>query len=293
MDNKLHIIITSERSRARTFSVPKPILKRMTAFLAILFVTSTIAGITYSIQNLYLKNKLSNLQSDLGTLAQNNQDLHHQVASLEEKNRSQLTGAYGELNQRSQVIDSILSTLDITPPSVNSKNDGKDSGGPFTSISQTSYKDLINKVDKEIKTIRPLPLGYPVKADHISSLFGERIDPMNGKIAFHEGIDLSGTPGSEVKATAEGRVIERGHNDSYGWYILLDHGNNFTTMYAHNQKILARWGEKVVRGQTISLLGNTGRSTGPHVHYEVRYKNRPINPIKYLNITKLLSVNAG
>ena len=64
-------------------------------------------------------------------------------------------------------------------------------------------------------------------------------------------------------------------------------------MYAHNQKILAKWGEKVVRGQTISLLGNTGRSTGPHLHYEVRYKNRPINPIKYLNITKLLSVNAG
>ncbi len=292
MDNKLHIIVTSERSQARTFAVPKPILKKLTALLAFVFVTSTIAGITYSIQNLYLKKELSNLQNNLGSLTRNNRDLREQVVSLEEKNRAQLTGAYGELNQRSQVIDAILSTLDITPPAVGN-GDGSDSGGPFTKISDTTCEGLISKVDQEIKIIRPIPLGYPVEANRISSLFGRRVDPMNGEVAFHEGIDLSGTPGSEVKATANGRVRERGHNDSYGWYILLDHGNNFTTMYAHNQKILAKWGEKVVRGQTISLLGNTGRSTGPHVHYEVRYKNRPINPIKYLNITKLLSVNAG
>jgi len=293
MDNKLHFIVTSERSRARTFAVPKTILKKLTALLAFVFVTSTVAGITYSIQNLHLKKELSNLQNNLGSLTRSNLDLHQQVANLEEKNRTQLTGAYGELNQRTQVIDAILSTLDITPPTVNGRNDGSDSGGPFTKITDTTCEGLISKVDKEIKTIRPLPLGYPVAANRISSLFGRRVDPMNGEVAFHEGIDLSGTPGSEVKATADGRVIERGHNDSYGWYVLLDHGNNFTTMYAHNQKILAKWGQKVVRGETISLLGNTGRSTGPHVHYEVRYKNRPINPIKYLNITKLLTVNAG
>lgn len=293
MDNKLHFIVTSERSRARTFAVPKPILKKLTVLLATVFVTSTVAGITYSIQNLHLKKQLTNLQHDLGNLSRSNRDLHEQVVTLEEKNRAQLTGAYGELNQRSQVIDAILSTLDITPPAVNDSRDGKDSGGPFTSISDATCDDLIFKVDQEIKTLRPLPLGYPVVANRISSLFGRRVDPMNGEVAFHDGIDLSGTPGNEVKATADGRVLERGHNDTYGWYVMLDHGNKFTTMYAHNQKILVKWGEKVVRGQTISLLGNTGRSTGPHLHYEVRYKNRPINPIKYMNITKLLSVNAG
>jgi murein DD-endopeptidase MepM/ murein hydrolase activator NlpD len=293
MDNKFHIIVTSESTRARTFAVPKPILKKLTALLAFVFITSTIAGITYSSQNLYLKKKLANLQTDLGSMTRSNQDLHEQVVNLEEKNKAQLTGAYGELNQRSQVIEAILSTLDITTQAVNGKRDGKDSGGPFVGISDSTCEDLICKVDREIKTIRPLPLGYPVEAKRITSLFGRRVDPMNGETAYHDGIDLSGLPGSEVKATADGRVIERGHNDTYGWYIMLDHGNNFTTMYAHNQKIVAKWGDKVVRGQTISLLGNTGRSTGPHLHYEVRYKNRPINPIKYMNITKLLSINAG
>lgn len=293
MGNRLHIIVTSEQSRARTFAVPKAILKKLTALLAFVFVTSTIAGITYSIQNLHLKNKLQTLQTDFSSLSLNNRSLQEQVLGLEEKNRAQLTGAYGELNQRSQVIDAILSTLDITPPPAAGNRDGKNSGGPFTGISDITCEDLIHKVDQEIKTIRPLPLGYPVDANRISSLFGRRVDPMNGEAAYHDGIDLSGVPGSEVRATADGRVIERGHNDTYGWYVMLDHGNKFTTMYAHNQKILVKWGERIVRGQPISLLGNTGRSTGPHLHYEVRYKNQPINPIKYMNITKLLSVNAG
>jgi len=265
----------------------------LTALLVFVFVTSTIAGITYSIQNLLLKKEVADLQTNLGSLTKNNRDLHEQVVKLEEKNRAQLTGAYGELNQRSQVIDAILSTLDITPPAISNSNDGKDSGGPFMRVPDLGWKGLIRKADKEIKTIRPLPLGYPVATNRISSLFGRRVDPMNGESAYHEGIDLSGTPGSVVRATADGRVSERGYSDSYGWYIMINHGNNFTTMYAHNQKILAKWGEKVVRGQAISLLGNTGRSTGPHLHYEVRYKSHPINPIKYLNITKLLSVDAG
>jgi len=198
MDNRLHIIVTSERAHTRTFTVPKPILKKLTALFSFIFIASTIAGITYSVQNLRLKKELSDLQTNLGTLNLNNRDLHKQVAKLEEKNRAQLTGAYGELNQRSQVIDTILSTLDITPPAVNENNDGKDSGGPFTSASEIGWEGLIQKVDGEIKTIRPLPLGYPVKANRISSLFGRRVDPKNGESAFHEGIDLSGEPGTPV-----------------------------------------------------------------------------------------------
>lgn len=293
MDHRLHIIVTSESSRARTFAVPKRIFQKLAALLVFIFVISTIAGITYSIQNLSLKNKLANLQTDYSNLNQSNRELQDQVVNLEEKNRAQLTGAYGELNQRSQVIDAILSTLDITPPTISDSQEDGGSGGPFSAISDSNCENLLLKVDHEIKTIRPLPLGYPVEANRISSLFGRRVDPMNGQGAFHDGIDLSGALGREVKATADGRVIERGHNDTYGWYIMIDHGNDFTTMYAHNQKILAKWGEKVVRGQAIALLGSTGRSTGPHLHYEIRHKNRPINPIKYMNITRLLSVNAG
>ena len=293
MDPRLHILVTSEQGRARTFAIPKATFRKLVTIATSVFIISIIAGITYSIQNVYLKVSMSSLESDVTSLTNSNQHLQNKVVELEEKNKAQLTGAYGELNQRSQLIDTILSTLEINPPALSTGKAGKDSGGPFTSISDESCDDLIGKVDRGINTILAMPLGFPVRANRISSLFGRRSDPMNGETAFHDGIDLSGNPGDNVKATADGKVIERGQNDTYGWYIIVDHGNGFTTTYAHNQKIIAKWGEKVVRGQTIALLGNTGRSTGPHVHYEIRHKSRPINPIKYMNITKLLSVTTG
>jgi murein DD-endopeptidase MepM/ murein hydrolase activator NlpD len=191
------------------------------------------------------------------------------------------------------MIDSILSVLDITPAPLNDNQDksGQGKGGPFAKVVDKSLEDLILKVDQDIKTIRPIPLGYPVNTTRISSGFGTRTDPMNSEDAFHAGIDFPGKIGAKVRATAAGKVIDRGHNDSYGWYIKIDHGNGFATIFAHNSKILARRGAVVHRGDVVALLGNTGRSTGPHVHYEVRYKNRPINPAKYININKLIALD--
>lgn len=295
MASKLHVIVTSEQGHAKTFVMSKMLLRRMLILLGVFFVVSTVAGIKYSIENFGLKNRINNLESDVSLLSSDRDNLQQHVVSLEEKARAQLTGAYGELNQRSQVIDSILSVLDISPPKgkpmVLEKN--QNAGGPFNKSTDRSLDDLLNKVDLDLQTISPIPLGYPVVFKRISSGFGKRIDPLNGQSAFHDGLDLSGIPGSKVKATADGTVAERGHNDTYGWYVRIDHGNGFSTMYAHNSKILARWGAKVKRGDAIALLGNTGRSTGPHLHYEVRYKNQPINPAKFVNINKLVSVNNG
>ena len=291
MDSKLHILITSEQDKARTFVFSKPVLKKLLITLSVVFVVSTVAGLISSFQNLSLKSRISNLENNLTSLSSKNKNLQTTVVSLEEKAKAQLTGAYGELNQRSKVIDSILSTLDITPHALN--KDIRNTGGPFTSMSEETVEDLIMKVDSDIKLIRPIPLGFPVDATRISSGFGRRTDPMNGRNAFHDGIDLSGKRRSEVKATADGKVIERGYNDTYGWYVRIDHGNDYTTMFAHNAKIVARWGTDVKRGDVIALLGNTGRSTGPHLHYEVRYKGRPINPAKFININKLISMSSG
>ncbi len=294
MDPRLHIIVASEQGQAKTFVISKPVLKRILTAISVVFVISTIAGITYSIENFNLKGKINNLESNVSVLSTEKEDLQFHVTRLEEKAKAQLTGAYGELNQRSQVIDSILSVLDITsPPPVNQAQEkpGQNQGGPFTKLSDESLENLILKVDRDIQTIQPIPLGYPVKALRLTSNFGKRIDPINGQSGFHDGIDFSGKRGSEIRATADGKVIARGRNDTYGWYVKIDHGNDFMTMYAHNSKILAPWGTKVNRGDVIALLGNTGRSTGPHLHYEVRYKNRPINPAKFININKLVSPN--
>lgn len=280
MDRRFHIIITSEQGRARTFVIPKNFLKKSVRMLGALLVIGVVAGMGFAAANFHA----------LNSLASQNSAKAEQTANGATQQKPKITDVYGELSRRSQAIESILSTLDIpTPPAPT----GKDSGGPFTSLSDSTYEDLILKVDQEIKAIRPLPLGFPVRATGFSSTFGARLDPLNGQEAFHEGIDLRGNPGAMVKATADGTVVEQGYNDDYGWYVRLGHDNNYTTLYAHNQKLLIRQGDKVVRGQTIALLGNTGRTTGPHLHYEIRRHNRPINPAKYLNIGKLLSYSVG
>ena len=281
MDRRFHIIITSEKGQARSFALPKNILKKLLATLGIILTIGLLTVGSYVGASFYSNLSANSLSSTTTADPTSREATPH---------GPQLTNAYSELNKRSRAIDSILSTLDIPTPPTSS---GKDSGGPFTSQPRSTYQELISKVDQELNTIRPLPLGYPVRATGISSTFGARQDPVNGEEAFHEGIDLRGNPGAMVKATADGKVIERGYNDDYGWYILLKHDNNFTTLYAHNQKLLIGQGDPVVRGQTIALLGNTGRSTGPHLHYEVRRHNRPVNPAKYLNISRLLADNIG
>jgi murein DD-endopeptidase MepM/ murein hydrolase activator NlpD len=282
MDRRFHIIITSEQGRARTFAISKGILKKLVALMVVVVVTILVAGITYSIEKFNLK-KIDYLESNVASLSTTNR-------TLQDQKDTQLSGVYGELSRRNQVIKSILSTLDVATPVSSS---GKDSGGPFTSIADRPYDDLIVKVDRELETLLPLPLGYPVKTIAISSGFGARQDPVNGAEAFHEGVDLRGNYGAEIKATADGRVIEQGYNDAYGWHVLIDHGNKFSTLYAHNQKILTNQGDMVLRGQTIALLGNTGRTTGPHLHYEIRRNNRPVNPSKFLDIARLLVGNFG
>lgn len=280
MDRRFHIIITTEKGRARTFAISKNILKKLLTLLGVVFVITLAAGITYSIESVNRK-KINYLEGNVASLNTANRTLQGQQ-------EAQISGVYGELSRRNQVIDSILSTLEISSPAPSA---GKDSGGPFTSITARPYDDLILKVDQKLEALRPLPLGYPVKTSAVSSGFGARLDPVNGEKAFHDGVDLRGNFGAMVKATAEGKVIEKGYNDDYGWYVMIDHGNNFTTLYAHNQKVLANQGDLVVRGQTIALLGSTGRTTGPHLHYEIRRNNRPVNPNKYLNVARLLVGN--
>lgn len=281
MDRRFHIIITSEQGRARTFAISKKVLKKLLILSSVAFTLTMVAGLTYSIDKFNQK-KIVALENNLAHLSSTNR-------TLQDQQENQTSGVYGELSRRNQVIDSILSTLDITPPP--SPSSGQDSGGPFTSIADHPYEELILKVDQSLAALRLLPLGYPVAATAITSGFGARPDPVNGKKAFHAGIDLRGNHGDKVKATADGKVLEQGYNVDYGWYVRLNHGHDFTTLYAHNQKLLTRPGDKVVRGQTIALLGNTGRTTGPHVHYEIHRNNRPVNPDKYLNIAGWLTNN--
>lgn len=126
------------------------------------------------------------------------------------------------------------------------------------------------------------PEGRPVLQGFISSYFGERQDPFTGHQAFHKGVDFAGAAGSPVVAVAAGIVTWSGSRPGYGTLVEISHGNGYVTRYAHNQKNLVTVGQTVERGQPIALMGSTGRSTGPHVHFEVLRNGRQVNPLTFV-----------
>ena len=126
------------------------------------------------------------------------------------------------------------------------------------------------------------PKGRPVKTGWISSFFGKRTDPMTGKASWHRGIDFAGKYGNEVIAVSDGVVSWSGDRYGFGNLVEIKHGNGYVTRYAHNRDLLVAVGEKVQQGETIALMGSTGRSTGPHVHFEVWHNGKAVDPAKYV-----------
>ncbi len=130
-----------------------------------------------------------------------------------------------------------------------------------------------------------MPTIPPVDAGWSASSYGWRIDPFNGMLAMHEGVDFPVDIGTPVFAAAGGVVIYSGPHPQYGFLVEIDHGNDFTTRYAHCSRVLVREGEVVQRGSKIAESGSTGRATGPHLHFEVRYRSVAQNPIRFLQAT--------
>lgn len=126
-----------------------------------------------------------------------------------------------------------------------------------------------------------IPSAWPVRGE-ITGGFGQRMDPLSGEGAFHNGVDISAPTGTEVAATADGVVIFADRESGYGKEILLDHGAGITTRYGHLSQIYVVVGQQVTQGQVIGAVGRTGKTTGPHLHYEVRINQTPVNPSKYL-----------
>ena len=126
------------------------------------------------------------------------------------------------------------------------------------------------------------PAGWPVDGGWVSSSFGSRMHPITGKKQFHSGVDIPGEEGAHVLAVADGVVIRSENDRDYGWLVEVDHGDGYLTLYAHNRKNIVMEGETVSKGQALGEIGSTGRSTGPHVHFEVSKDGRRINPVNYL-----------
>ena len=172
------------------------------------------------------------------------------------------------------------------------KRDSK--GGTFVPASIDLKDDaIIKKINNIYKTVDDLeyyrevvqtvPLGKPVWSYWVSSKFGYRSDPFNRKRAGHKGIDLASRTGNKIKSPAKGKVVKvRYSNKGYGNLVEIDHGNGFVTKYAHLHKIYVKKGDMLNVDDAIGEVGSTGRSTGPHLHYEVLFQNRPVDPMPFM-----------
>lgn len=140
-------------------------------------------------------------------------------------------------------------------------------------------------VDRDLEA-EFMPSGMPVRSGFMASNFGYRIDPFNGSRAFHAGVDFDGNKGTDILTVASGVVVFAGRHPSYGNMIDIDHGNGYVTRYAHNDQNLVKVGDVVTAGQLVAKMGSTGRATGSHLHFEVWFEGKPINPKKFVSVIR-------
>ena len=236
------------------------------------------------------------------------QDMLDQLAREQESNVNALAARLAELQAASTRLDALGERLvllgKLDPEEFNFNlpapvggpeliiSDGQSNvtglGGSIARLSQilsSQYARLdalqLLLLDRNLEVERT-PAGWPVKSGWISSGFGERNDPFTGKRARHQGLDFAGIKGSEILGVASGVVIWSGSRQGYGKMLEIDHGNGYVTRYAHNDELLVKVGEGITAGQTIAKMGETGRASSPHVHFEVLHKGKHVNPYKFV-----------
>ncbi|MGH6763212.1 MAG: M23 family metallopeptidase [Phyllobacterium sp.] len=195
-----------------------------------------------------------------------------------------------------QAADSIFETLAAagikSAVSAETSTGNSGMGGPFIpvgTISNGQFEAELDELDSALERLdsarqlsRNVPIASPVSSHAVTSTFGVRTDPLIGVPALHSGIDFRAPVGQQVSATANGIVTSAGRNGGYGNMVEIDHGSGFSTRYAHMSKIDVKEGQKVTPGTIIGASGNTGRSTGPHLHYEIRRHDNATDPTPYL-----------
>ena len=209
--------------------------------------------------------------------------------------------AAGSIEEIEKIV--AMSGLNVDKVMRKIASEGIGQGGPFIAASADiqggeELDETMVMLDNNMarwealkEVLRALPLSLPVEYYRTTSRFGPRIDPVNKKRSMHDGLDMAGAMRSPVYSPASGTVIYSGVKGGYGNFVEVDHGYGIVTRYAHLNKILVEVGDVVGHRQRIALLGNSGRSTGPHLHYEVRFDGRPMDPLKFIKAGRYVFKN--
>lgn len=212
-------------------------------------------------------------------------------AELWEKNQK-LQETQNELNQRYKILEQKAKRFSEMTGLNNSGIAPVNTGGPAFPISSMEaaeslmartkeLEDKFNSYEAPLKEKMKIPAIWPLQG-LLNDNYGGRRNPMGGGFEFHEGQDIKVDIGTQVAATAAGKIITAGYQGGYGFMVEIDHGNGMTTRYGHLSKVLVKEGQEVKRGEIVGDSGNTGRSTGPHLHYEVRINGEAVDPSLYL-----------
>jgi murein DD-endopeptidase MepM/ murein hydrolase activator NlpD len=265
------------RSRFRRIAIHKNWLK-VTAALALIgfcLVAYGFYGLVRQAQHLQVQNENARLRRENENQRRQLEALNHRVEAVEDASRRlvELTGGEPELQS------SISGGL----------------GGPSLPIGDMTIGFIDSRtgfVEMELKAFEAIlkervciPSIWPVRGD-LESGFGGRRNPFGGSsYEYHEGQDIDAEFGTQVSATASGTVLIAGTQNGYGQVVYIDHGGGLTTRYGHLSRINVVIGQSITRGDVVGLVGSSGRSTGPHLHYEVRINNEPVDPVRYLPVS--------
>jgi murein DD-endopeptidase MepM/ murein hydrolase activator NlpD len=300
---RYYILFVARDEDGRVRKIPLP-LRYVYGFVAAALVgTFTIVGLAGSYTRMLLKTERfnqvrqdnQNLRKDYKQLAQVAHDRDVQVASLGAL-ASEVTALYG-LRQH-KVIPAKASATAPTPATLAVKDDvtAQDVKMTFEQFNALRDQAMSGRMTRALEgglapgfagdwtQFADAPSIWPVEG-RVGSSFGQREDPINGEGAFHPGIDIEAPYGTLVRAAGDGEVADANMGSGYGRQVVLDHGHDLLTLYGHLSAIAVFPGQHVIRGQVIGYVGQSGRATGPHLHYEVRIHKVPVNPHKYLRTT--------
>ena len=303
---RYYILFVARDEDGRIRKIPLP-LQYVYGFVAAALVGAfTIVGLAGSYTRMLLKtesfNQLrqdkENLSKNYKQMAQIAHDRNVQVASLGAL-ANEVTALYGLRQSRlAKSAPAATAAAEPTPASL-ALTDDPDQQQVKLSIDQfytLRSQAMSGRITRALEgglspgfagdwtALADAPSLWPVEG-RVGSSFGEREDPINGEGAFHSGLDIEAPDGTPVRAAADGNVTDAAMNAGYGREIILNHGHDLLTVYGHLSAMAVVPGQHVIRGQVIGYVGHSGRATGPHLHYEVRVHNVPVNPHKYLRTT--------
>lgn len=235
-----------------------------------------------------LRDQLNNLETAVKNIKKAEIEVFNKIETIASKEINKIKNAFTKINAPLKEQG-----LYFNPLANSKKREAK--GGTFIPESAIELQDkvIIDKISSIYKAVDDLeyyrdvaqyvPLGKPVWSYWLSSKFGYRSDPFNKRPAGHKGLDLASRTGNKIKVMARGKVIEVKHsNQGYGNLVVVDHGNGFVTKYAHMHKIYVKNGDYLKTEDAIGEVGSTGRSTGPHLHYEILYRGHPVDPMPFI-----------